>query len=142
MSECVYACACAHAYVLARMRVCVCARAFLSARTCASPLRVLSCLSAPGAANLSGFPPAPSASKTSAYSSPHTTTTSPTSGIEANSRRLYSAMGTPFRGRYCLGIDAPMRCRRRVRVCVCVCVCVCVYVCVRACVCVCVCVCV
>mmetsp|Transcript_10442 Transcript_10442/g.40771 ORF Transcript_10442/g.40771 Transcript_10442/m.40771 type:complete len:257 (-) Transcript_10442:103-873(-) len=77
-------------------------------RTSESPLNTESWRSLPGSANLTGFDTG-HPSKMSRYEGSHTTTISPTSSISANFFRLYSAMGVPRRGRYCLGMSAFMR---------------------------------
>ena len=77
-------------------------------RTSERPLNTESWRSLPGSANFTGLDTG-HPSKMSRYEGSHTTTISPTSSISANFLRLYSAMGVPRRGRYCLGMSAFMR---------------------------------
>mmetsp|Transcript_28583 Transcript_28583/g.80569 ORF Transcript_28583/g.80569 Transcript_28583/m.80569 type:complete len:299 (+) Transcript_28583:226-1122(+) len=76
------------------------------------PLVMLSCLSAPGRANLTGLlePTLLRASSNMCLQEgSHTITTSPTSFMPRNVSRLQVAMGRPRSSRYCLGMDAPIR---------------------------------
>mmetsp|Transcript_2415 Transcript_2415/g.2988 ORF Transcript_2415/g.2988 Transcript_2415/m.2988 type:complete len:274 (+) Transcript_2415:124-945(+) len=85
-----------------------------ASRQACSPLKTLSCRSAPGRANTKGFllaagNDAYASSKTCSHSSLHTTTSSPISCIWLKVSMLYVAMAWPESSRYCFGIAAPMR---------------------------------